>query len=58
MRPDIRETIGWLFKENEEFLVLLWDRPLNRGPQESEVLSGGLVLLKSDILEVREINVG
>ena len=56
MKPQIRETIGWLTYECENYITVSWDKDA-----ESPTLKGGdpkasgLVLLKSDILESKKI---
>jgi hypothetical protein len=56
LKPQIRETIGWLAYQNEDYIIVCWDRnadsPTLKGgdPQAS-----GLVLLRSDIMELRKI---
>ena len=55
-QPSIRECVGWLLKENDQAVYLVWDRSVN--PQRHERPNpehSGLVILKSEILERREI---
>lgn len=55
-RPNIRETMGWVFQENDEKIVLLWDKSVKKLPEENiNVAQSGLVILKSNILERKEI---
>ena len=51
-----RETIGWLAKEDERSILLVWDRPVKllRGIKEKSC--SGLLILKSDLIEVRELS--
>lgn len=51
--PSIREVVGWLVAETEEALCLTYDRSVNPLPFEKREC--GLVLLKSDVLEIRRI---
>jgi hypothetical protein len=54
--PIERETVGWIAKQNEAAVWLLWDRATSHAPQErSEPQECGLVILRKDILEVRSI---
>lgn len=50
---NIREAVGWLERETEEFICLTYDRSVKSLPYERR--DKGLVLSKSDILEIREV---
>ena len=56
IKPIIRETVGWLVYEDDDYVIVVWDRPALKGfavkPRES-----GLLILKSDIIEVETIEV-
>ena len=58
LKPQIRETVGWLAFEAEYYVIVTWDRDA-----ESPTLKGGdpkasgLVLLKSDMLEFKKLEV-
>ncbi len=56
MAPQSRETIGWLIYECNEYVTISWDRdagtPTLRG---GDPKATGLVLLKSDILDLRPL---
>jgi len=55
-QPAVRETVGWLIKENDAAVWILWDRSMEPLPHERVPASeSGLVILKSDILEMRKI---
>ena len=51
MKPQIREAVGWLIYDCEQYIIFSWDRDA-----EPPTLHGGdpkhldLVLLKSDII--------
>lgn len=51
MKPQIREAVGWLIYNCEQYIILSWDRdadpPTLHG---NDAKASGLVLLKSDIL--------
>ena len=53
--PTVREAIGWIVKENDEALWICFDRPIDRLPCEKPDSASGLVIIKSDILERKEI---
>jgi len=54
--PAIRETVGWLIKENADAVWILWDRGVEPLHHEKVPASeSGLVILKSDVLEMRKI---
>jgi hypothetical protein len=56
LQPALRETVGWLFKENEQAVWILWDRSVKPLPHErTPAKESGLVLLKSDIVEMRKL---
>lgn len=48
-----REAVGWLIYETDEFLCILNDRSVQ--PMPNEVCESGFSILKSDIIETREI---
>jgi hypothetical protein len=55
MKPQVREAVGWLVYECEQYVILTWDRdaepPTLKG---GDPKSSGLVLLKSDILGLKK----
>lgn len=54
--PQIRECVGWLIREEEEFIVLGWDADRDQlTPKTGDSKWSGLVLLRSDILEMRRV---
>ena len=55
-RPALRETVGWVQKENELAVWILWDRSVEKLPHERiSAKESGLVTLKTDIMELRRI---
>jgi hypothetical protein len=55
-RPMVRETVGWLVKQSEDAVWLLWDRDASKSPQKgSEPQECGLVILRRNIVEMRPI---
>ncbi len=50
--PNIRETLGWLLHETNEALFIIHDRSVK--PFPNEVRETGLIILKSDILEIKQ----
>ena len=50
---NIRETVGWQIHETDEVLFLTHDRSVQ--PLSNEVCETGLIILKSEILEIRII---
>ncbi len=58
MQPQIREAVGWLVYECELYVIVSWDR--DAGPTTlhgGDPKASGLVLLKSDILELRKLKI-
>ncbi len=59
MKPQKREAVGWLVYDCELYLILSWDR--DAGPPTlhgGDPKASGLVLLKSDILDLQRLKVG
>jgi hypothetical protein len=56
MAPQTRETIGWLVHEAGDYVIISWDRdawsPTLKG---GDPKASGLVILRSDILEMRRV---
>ena len=50
---NVREAVGWVVLETDKYLFLLYDRSVD--PLPSETLESGLILIKSDILKVKEV---
>jgi hypothetical protein len=56
MRPQVRECVGWLVYEAQDYIIMCWDR--DAGPptlKGGDAKASGLVLLRSDILEMKRI---
>ncbi len=56
LSPSIREVAGWLTFESSEAICVCYDKPVDPLPNENR--QSGFVILKSDILEMFEIEVG
>jgi hypothetical protein len=55
-RPAEREAVGWIVKENDEAVWILWDKSVCKLPHERvQPSESGLVILKAEILELRGI---
>jgi len=58
MKPQVREAVGWLVYECEQYVTLTWDRdaepPTLHG---GDPKASGLVLLKSDILGLKKLEI-
>ncbi len=58
IKPQIRETLGWLVYECEQYITLCWDKdaepPTLKG---GDPKATGLVLLKTDIIEYKKLKV-
>lgn len=56
MKPETRETIGWLVYDCADYIIVTWDRgagsPTLKG---GDPKASGMVLLRSDILEMKRI---
>jgi hypothetical protein len=54
MKPSVREAVGWLVLETNDAICICCDRSVEPLPCEKPSESG-LLILKSDVLERREI---
>ena len=56
VKPQVREAVGWLVYEGEQYVTLAWDcdaePPTLKG---GDPKASGLVLLKSDILQLKKL---
>lgn len=56
LKPQVRETVGWLVYEAPEYVVISWDR--DAGPpalKGGDPKASGLIVLRNDILELRRL---
>ena len=54
--PVQRECVGWVRKEDDEAVWVVWDRSVVPLPHErTQPQESGLVILKTDILEIRKL---
>ncbi len=51
--PNIREAVGWVEFETDDFICITYDRSVKPLPFEKK--ESGLIIYKSGILEIREI---
>jgi hypothetical protein len=57
MQPQVREAVGWLVYECDNYVILCWDR--DAGPPTlhgGDPKASGLVLLKSDVINMVKLN--
>ncbi len=55
-RPWIRECVGWLDYDDEEFVRIVWERFSEPNPPDNTRLrSTGLAILKKAIVEMRRV---
>jgi len=55
-QPSIQEAVGWLEREEPEWLQIVWNRNHIPNPLENRnQLGSGLIILKSDVEELREL---
>ena len=58
MKPQIREAVGWLVYDCELYIILAWDRDADPPTLHGgDPKASGLVLLKSDILELQKLKI-
>jgi len=54
--PVVREAVGWLMKEDNQAVWILWERNVEPLPHERiRPEESGLILLKTDIIELRRL---
>jgi len=53
VEPVSRELVGWVAKENSDAVWIVFDRSIGNEACQAE---SGLVVLKSDILEMRRLD--
>jgi hypothetical protein len=52
----VRESVGWLMKEDEHAVWILWDKSICRLPHEKvEPVESGIIILKAEILELKRL---
>jgi len=57
MAPQTRETIGWLIYECEQYITVAYDRDVEPPTLKGgDPKASGLVLLKSDIVNLQKLN--
>ncbi len=58
MRPQERETVGWLIYECDQYVIIAWDQdsepPTLRG---GDPKASGLVILKTDITKLKRLEI-
>jgi hypothetical protein len=55
LQPNEREAVGWILKENNEALWLVFDRSVQSESLEKVCSESGLVVLRSDVLELKRL---
>lgn len=57
LKPMLREVMGWVVKETEEYLYVVTEKPVTEDLEEvAGQKSSGFIILKSTIEEIVEIN--
>ena len=55
VEPSKREAVGWIIKQDAEALWICFDKPIESLPFEKPDPASGLVVLRRDILEIKEL---
>jgi hypothetical protein len=56
LEPQMRECVGWIIYDCVDYIVVAWDRDADAPTLKGgDPKASGLVLLRSDILELKEI---
>lgn len=54
--PQLREVVGWLTAETDDYIVILYEKPVSEDLKEiSKLKPSGFIILKSTIEEVKRI---
>jgi len=55
LRPEIRETVGWLVSDSADFVIVSWDRSIEQPTLKGngDPKASGLVIMKNAILEMK-----
>lgn len=54
-QPWIRETLGWLDFQNDEYVRLVWERFSEPGPDTARTRASGLTICRKTILEMERV---
>ena len=58
MQPQTREAVGWLVYDCDLYVTLTWDRDAQPPTlQGGDPKASGIVLLKSDVLELQKLKI-
>ncbi len=58
MKPQVREAVGWLMYECDQYITLSWDYDAQPPSLHGgDVKASGLVLLKTDILMLKKLKI-
>ena len=55
IKPILREALGWLIKEDNDAIWILFDKTVNNLLFEKFEPSSGLIILKRNIIEMKNI---
>jgi hypothetical protein len=55
LSPVLRETVGFLARQTNEAVYVLWDRNVDSSPNEKSCPESGLIILRADIREIKKI---
>lgn len=55
LNPAQRETVGFLAKQTNEAVYVLWDRAVEKLQDEKACSESGLIILRTYIKEIRKI---
>lgn len=57
LKPMLREVTGWIVEETEDYLLVITEKAATGNPEDiARLKPSGFVILKSDIVEIREIS--
>ena len=54
IKPSVREVVGWLTFESNDYICICYDKPVE--PLLNESRESGFIILKSDVLEVCKLS--
>jgi hypothetical protein len=55
LTPQVRECVGWLLNQSEDFVTISWDRYGGTSTLEGGSRASGVVIMRNSILEMRTL---
>lgn len=55
LAPQVRECVGWLLHQSEDFVTISWDRYGGASTLDGDSRASGVVIMRNSILEMRTL---